>query len=95
MINHGTVRAMEKPEAITIDEKSVWVADNIVSVTVTDDSGTRTEWQFGLKQYDKDEYIHIMIDNNATLESNLDDTMLALCEIYEMLDPSNDEEGDE
>ena len=79
MINHGTVRAMEKPEAITIDEKSVWVADNITTVTVPDEDGqSHTEYRFDLKQYGKDEYIYSM-------DEQLTDAQMALCDLYEMI----------
>ena len=85
-MNHGKVRAMEQPEPITIDEFSVWTAENIVSVTVADeDGGSHTEYEFDLTQYGKDEYIHGMIDQNASLEGQLTDAQLALCELYEMI----------
>ena len=78
MVNHGKVRATEAPENIVIDEYSVWVAENITEVTVTDEQGTRTEYEFDLKQYNKDEYIHAMDDQ-------LTDAQLALCELYEII----------
>ena len=78
MVNHGKVRATEAPESVVIDEYSVWIAENITEVTVTDEQGTRTEYEFDLKQYDKDEYIHAMDDQ-------LTDAQLALCELYEII----------
>ena len=78
MLNHGKVRAAEAPENLVIDEFSVWIAENITEVTVTDEQGTRTEYEFDLKQYDKDEYIHAMDDQ-------LTDAQLALCELYEII----------
>lgn len=52
---------------------------------MTDESGERTEYEFTLTQYTKDEYIRAMIDKNATLETDMTNTQLALCEVYEML----------
>ena len=78
MVNHGKVRAAEAPENIVIDEYSVWVAENITEVTVVDEQGTRTEYEFDLKQYDKDEYIHDM-------DAQLTDAQMALCDLYEMI----------
>lgn len=78
MLNHGKVRAAEAPESLVIDEYSVWIAENITEITVTDEKGTHTEYEFDLKQYDKDEYIHAMDDQ-------LTDAQLALCELYEII----------
>lgn len=78
MVNLGKVRAAEAPENIVIDEYSVWISENITEVTVTDEQGTRTEYEFDLKQYGKDEYIHQMDDQ-------LTDAQLALCELYEII----------
>lgn len=85
MTNHGTVRACVSPEAVKVDENSVWIAENVTTVTVTDESGERTEYEFTLTQYTKDEYIRAIIDKNATLETDMTNTQLALCEVYEML----------
>ena len=46
MINHGTVRATEAPEKLHVDECSVWVASDIQTVTVEDENGERTEYEF-------------------------------------------------
>lgn len=85
MVNHGKVRSMEAPEAVVVDEYSVWVAADVQEVEVADEQGTRTEYEYNLTQYTKDEYIHMMIDSNAELESELNNTQLALCDVYEMI----------
>ena len=36
-------------------------------------------------QYTKDEYIKLMDEKNTELESQLTDTQLALCDVYEMI----------
>lgn len=85
MINHGLVRACEQPEPVVVDEHSVWVASDVQSVTVPDESGEHTEYEFNLVQYDKVEYIHGMIEKNESLEAQLTDTQLALCDVYELI----------
>lgn len=85
MIEHGRVRAAVAPEAVVVDENSVWVAEDVQEVTVQDEQGERTEYEFSLIQYCKDEYIHLLIRANETLEMDVANTQLALCEVYEML----------
>lgn len=79
MLNHGKVRANEQPEEIVIDESSVWIAENITTVIVPDEDGqSHTEYEYDLKQYGKDEYIHSM-------DEQLTDAQMALCDLYEMI----------
>lgn len=85
MINHGRVRATETPEAVVVDEFSVWVASNVQSVTVADEQGERVEYEFSLTQYTKDEYIRALIERNQTLETDIVNTQIALCEVYELM----------
>lgn len=84
-MNHGLVRACEQPEAVVVDEHSVWVASEVQSVTVRDESGEHTEYEFNLVQYEKDEFIHGMIEQNQSLEQQLTDTQIALCDVYELI----------
>lgn len=85
MIEHGRVRAALAPEAVVVDANSVWIAENIQEVTVQDEQGERTEYEFSLTQYTKDEYIHLLIRANETLEMDITNTQLALCDVYEMI----------
>lgn len=85
MIEHGLVRAAVAPEAVVVDANSVWVSENIQEVTVQDEQGERTEYEFSLIQYTKDEYIRLLIQSNETLEMDIANTQLALCEVYEMM----------
>lgn len=85
MINYGKVRGTVKPEHIVVDEYSVWHCTDIQEIHVADEYGERTEYEFNQIRYTKDEYIKLIDDRNAVLESNLTDTQLALCEVYEML----------
>lgn len=77
MTKYNEVRSTVKPDAVKIDEYSVWVAEDIRQ--------TGGEWVYTLTQYEKDEYIKLMVDKNAALEEQLTDTQIALCDVYEMI----------
>lgn len=83
MINYGTVRSTLKPDKVEIDEYSVWVNSNINEVEVQSEDETHVEYEYNQVRYTKDEYIKLIDEKNSTLESQLTDTQLALCEIYE------------
>lgn len=85
MIEHGIVRAIVEPEPVTVDANSVWVAKNVQEVAVQDEQGERTEYEFSLTQYTKDEYIRALIKQNQTLETDIVNTQIALCEVYELM----------
>lgn len=85
MIEHGIVRAIVEPEPVTVDANSVWVAKNVQEVAVQDEQGERTEYEFSLTQYTKDEYIRALIEQNQTLETDIVNTQIALCEVYELM----------
>lgn len=85
MINHGRVQSTVKPKEIEIDEYSVWKNENISEITITDESGEHTEYEFNQIQYTKDEYIKLMSEQNQNLENELTDTQIALCDVYELI----------
>lgn len=60
MIDYGKTQSTEKPEAMVIDEHSVWISSDIVE--------TSEGFEFNLKQYTKDEYI---LKQNAETNSIL------------------------
>lgn len=87
MQKYGKVRSTQQPEPQQIDEYSVWVAENITPVS---EPGTEEQpgfdgYEYDLTQYDKDEYIKMIDEKNTALETQVTDTQLALCEVYEML----------
>lgn len=53
MIEHGKTQSTVKPNAIEIDDYSVWVAENITEITIEND----VLYEYDLVQYTKDEYI--------------------------------------
>ena len=77
MTDFGTAKSLVEPEEIVIDEFSVWVK--------TDITQTADGWEYHLVQYTKDEYIKLMVDKDASLEEQVTDTQLALCDVYEMI----------
>lgn len=84
MQRYENIRSTVKPERRKIDEFSVYVSDDIREITVKDENGdTHTEYEYNQIRYTKDEYIQLMIDKNADLETEISNTQLALCELYE------------
>jgi hypothetical protein len=77
MTVYEEVKSTVEPDAIKIDEYSVWVAEDI-----RENGG---EWTYTLTQYEKDEYIKLMDEKSAALDAQLTDTQLALCDVYEMM----------
>ena len=80
MIDYGKVRSTVKPEPIVIDDFSVWHHTDI-----QEDSEFHG-YEFRMIQYDKDEYIHMMAEQNRAMEDDLTNTQLALCDVYELLE---------
>lgn len=85
MIDYGKVRSTVKPEAKVIDEYSVWINTEIQEVEVNFEDNIHTEYEFNQIRYSKNEYIEMIDNRNAQLESQVTDTQLALVEVYEMM----------
>lgn len=83
MIDYGVVRNTVKPDEVEIDKYSVWINSNIKEIEVQSEVEIHTEYEFNQIRYTKDEYIKLIDERNTTLEAQLTDTQLALCEIYE------------
>ena len=83
MIDYGRIRSTVKPDEVEIDEYSVWVNSDIKEIEVRSEDESHTEYEFQQVRYTKDEYIKLIDERNATLEAQITDTQLALCEIYE------------
>lgn len=84
MKDYGTVRSTVRPNPLIVDEFSAWVNTNINEVS--ENVGEQNEFigfEFNQVQYEKDEYIKMMSEQNLSLEAQLTDTQLALVEIYE------------
>ncbi len=87
MKQYGTQRSTVKPEDVEITESKVFSYENITEIKVknpeSDDEVTM--YEFTLTEYDKDEYIRIQAEKNASLEEQMTQTQVALCDVYEML----------
>ena len=64
---------------IEIGIDTVYVRSNIVAVDEEDFKG----WEYDETQYKKDAFIELMAEKNKSLEIQVTDTQLALCEIFE------------
>lgn len=87
MKKYTQTKSTVKPQNIVIDDYSVWVHTNIKPVE--ENLGKENEFrgfEYTLIQYSKDEYIKLKIEEQNTLSERINNTQLALCEIYENLE---------
>ena len=87
MKDYGRQQSTVRPLDVEITQSKVFIASDISEVHEpgTEDMPGFEGFEFGLVEYDKDEYIKLQADKNSELESTLLDTQLALCDIYEMM----------
>jgi hypothetical protein len=87
MKDYGTVRSTVKPEAMVVDDFSVWINSDVKAVSEkgTDKQEGFTGFEYQMIQYDKDEYIKLMSEKNSNLESQLTDTQETIVSLYEQL----------
>lgn len=85
MKDYGLVRSTIEPQKVEIKQTKVFVASNIKQVKFTIEDEEETEYEFNLVEYDKDEYIKMMVDRNTKLEQTITNTQIGLCEVYETL----------
>lgn len=87
MIDYGKQRSTVKPDELELTETKVFVSSNITEVNEpeTDKYSGFTGYEFDLIEYSKDEYIKIQAEKNATLEDEITQAQVAMCEIYEMI----------
>lgn len=85
-------RSTIRPEPIKTDDYSVWIADNVREIKVDngglDESKTsaqHTEYEYDLIQYTKDEYIRLISDKSAALETDILDTQAAVIELAQII----------
>jgi len=83
--NVGTVRGnSEQAKPLVVGKDTVYVHTNITPVE-KDGELVDDLFSYDEVQYDKDEYIELMAQQNAELNESVTDTQIALCEIYETL----------
>lgn len=86
MVDYGRVRSCVKPESVVIDEFSVWQHTDILEIS--ENVGEENEfvgYEYKMIQYEKDEFILKQATENATIQQQITDTQLALCEVYELM----------
>ena len=83
MIDHGIVESNTLPEALVVDEFSVWEATDIEEFQTEVETGEETvpvvHYRYQLKQYTKDDYIL------STIKQNQVTSDLAIAELVEMM----------
>lgn len=77
------VNSVVKPKEIIILKNKVFITSNITEIEKTLDGEIYTEYEYESTEYSKDEYIGLIAQKNAELESQIIETQLVLCEIYE------------
>ena len=85
MINVGNIKgsaAQAKP--LIIGKDIVYVHTDIVQVTNEDGKPIDNLFSYNEVQYDKDEYLKLMIDENQKSANDITDLQLALAEMYEL-----------
>lgn len=85
MFDYGTVRSTVEPEEKVVDDLSVWVNTDITPIQEGEGDEAFTGFEYHQVQYSKDEYIKMLDEKNASLESQATDMQLALCDVYEMI----------
>lgn len=77
MINHNKVQSTTKPNAIEIDDYSVWVAENITEITIENNA----LYEYDLVQYTKDEYIKLLVERDLTKSDAILDLSTLVAEL--------------
>ena len=85
MKDFGKVRSTVKPEAMVIDDFSVWVCTDIQEVTESTGETEFKGYADRMVQYGKDEFILAQAAENADMKQKVTDTQLALVEVYELM----------
>lgn len=85
MKDFGKVRSTVKPEAMVIDDFSVWVCTDIQEVTKSTGETEFKGYEYSMVQYGKDEFILAQAAENADMKQKVTDTQLALVEVYELM----------
>ena len=75
----------EQAQPLIVNKDTVYVHTNIVQATDEDGNVIDNLYVYDEVQYTKDEYIKLISDKNETLEKEVTETQLALCELYESL----------
>ena len=75
----------KQAQPLIVNKDTVYVHSNISQATDEDGNILDNLYVYDEVQYTKDEYIKLISDKNETLEKEVTETQLALCELYESL----------
>lgn len=78
MINYGKVRSSELPQATELTKDYVFIASNIEPYETLIDDKVLTGYEYDYIAYTKDEYIQLIIFENAKTISELEDELSAV-----------------
>lgn len=80
MIDNGIViGSQEQAVPLIISKDSVYIHTEIEKIENED------LWRYKEIEYTKDEYIKLLADKNKTLEKQIEDTEVALLQLYESM----------
>ncbi len=83
MKDYGLQRSAVKPSEREFTESKVFVYTDIKEVVESSENGDINLFEFNMIEYDKDEFIELLSDKNKSLESEITEIQLALCDVYE------------
>lgn len=83
MKDYGLQRSAVKPSEREFTEIKVFVYTDIKEVVESSENGDINLFEFNMIEYDKDEFIELLSDKNKSLESEITEIQLALCDVYE------------
>ena len=83
MKDYGLQRSAVKPSERVFTESKVFIYTDIKEVVESSENGDINLFEFNMIEYDKDEFIELLSDKNKSLESEITEIQLALCDVYE------------
>ena len=86
MKDYGIVTGSVEPQELEVNDLVVRVASDIEEIETEIEGETATQYKYHLVEYDKDEYIKLMSGVQVQNSSDIDSCMVALTEIYEMME---------
>ena len=78
MINYGKVRSSEIPQETQITTDYVYVAFNIEPYELLNEDKVLTGYEYDYTAYTKDEYIQLILEENAKTITELEDELSAV-----------------
>ena len=86
MKKYEKVRSSIKPQNIEIKKNNVFIAENIREYEELFDEVVVRGFEYDYICYDKDEYIKYIAETNNSLQEQLLNVQMVLCDIYEAME---------